>query len=738
MSSGNQTLLPSTHRPLPLLARKDLAVSTVDYCGERCWVVKDPLSLEYYRLRAEQYALLLLLDGQRSCENLRTELMRQFPALRPTLAHVRQLAADLYEKRLVWSQRAGQHEVLHERMRERRIARYVSAARNLLYIRLPGWDPHRLLVRSYPAARWLFHPATVYTSMVMLAVTWAYVLLNLGDFQRRMGHWEQFASWQMVLLLWGTLSVTKILHELGHALACRHYGGECHEIGVAFLIFSPCLYCDVSDSWMLASRRKRMAIAAAGMYVECILSSLAVLVWWNSHAGLLQQLCLAVFLITHITTLLFNLNPLLRLDGYYILCDWLEIPNLRSKADSMFERIWLRWCWGIKLEPAPSTPSLHSQVRLGLFAVVSAVYRWSLTIAVCYSLYHLLHPYGLGTVGLAIGVASLLFTFLAWGNRMVDISQKHRDQMVKSYRPLVTAGALVLAIFMALWVPVPWYITVPMVVQPHQAEQIYIDQPGRLVSIHVQPGDQVKRGDVLLELQDTRLTERLIQLQSALATQLVEKTARQAAGETAAAAAAEESCRALHAELAACRQQAARLKVLAPCAGTVVAPPELPVRPEGSSARTLSRWDGTPLEVRNLGCYLTARTHALSISPQNQFAAVLHIEQFHRTDFQAGQPVKIQFDASAVTNMHSTIDKIATVSYETEAATEVASLANSPAEQTQGSHPAASGYQAVAVLPAEADLLMTGMRGQAQVLVARRTAWEWGWRYLRASLNFIL
>ena len=128
----------------------------------------------------------------------------------------------------------------------------------------------------------------------------------------------------------------KIIHEFGHGLTAKHFGGEVHEMGILFLVLTPALYCDVTDSWLLPNKWKRIWISAAGIYVECFLASIATFVWWYSTPGLLNSLAMATMFICSVNTIMFNANPLLRYDGYYVMADWLEIPNLRIKSTQFF------------------------------------------------------------------------------------------------------------------------------------------------------------------------------------------------------------------------------------------------------------------------------------------------------------------------------------------------------------------------------------------------------------------
>ena len=161
----------STKRPIPLSARTDLTVEDSVYQGETFRVVKDTVALKYFRLKAEQFAVLELLDGQRSLEQIRDAFQREFPTLRPSLAQIRQLITDLHEKGLVHSERSGQGPKLLEQARERRRKQIFAAIKNVLYIRIPGWDPESALRKLYPLTRWVFHPATVAISWLFIAAS---------------------------------------------------------------------------------------------------------------------------------------------------------------------------------------------------------------------------------------------------------------------------------------------------------------------------------------------------------------------------------------------------------------------------------------------------------------------------------------------------------------------------------------------------------------------------------------
>ena len=176
--------------------------------------------------------------------------------------------------------------------------------------------------------------------------------MNLVAAVLALGKWRRRALGLVWLAI--ALITTKALHELGHALACKHYGGECHELGLMLLVFTPCLYCNVSDSWMLPSKYQRAFIGFAGMYVEIFLASIATFIWWYSDpSGVLSNVCLRVMFISSVSTLLFNGNPLLRFDGYYVFSDAIEIPNLATRAARYYGYLVRRHLLGVDGERSP-------------------------------------------------------------------------------------------------------------------------------------------------------------------------------------------------------------------------------------------------------------------------------------------------------------------------------------------------------------------------------------------------
>ncbi|MFO1096584.1 MAG: hypothetical protein U0992_25240 [Planctomycetaceae bacterium] len=285
------SLQGSSQRPIPLVARRDLVVERMLYRGVAWHVVKDPCAMQYYRLQPEQFTTLQLLDGRRSLEDLRDALQREHATVHVGLQDVQQLINDLHEKRLVVSERLGQGFSLIQQRRSQFWKQVWQTVRNPLYLKLPGWDPDRTLTRMLPLARVLFHPATLWLAVVLVLCSWVFLAVRFDDVRRRLPEFQQFFAWPNLLYLWLTMAVTKVLHEFGHGLSCKYFGRESHAMGVMLLVFSPTLYCDVTDAWMIRRKWPRIAIGAAGMCVEVFLAAIAIFVWWHTQNGMIQHLC---------------------------------------------------------------------------------------------------------------------------------------------------------------------------------------------------------------------------------------------------------------------------------------------------------------------------------------------------------------------------------------------------------------------------------------------------------------
>jgi putative peptide zinc metalloprotease protein len=732
----------STTRPVNLRRRGDLDVTRQVYQGQAWWVVKDPIALHYFRFRPEEYALLDMLDGQRSLEQLKERFEAQFPPRRITVEELARFVSTLHRSGLVTGDRPGQGPQLFERRRQRIWKQWIAWLSNIMSLRFRGIDPDRILERIDPWFGWLFSLPAIIAAMAFVLSAVLLVLVNFDVFRTKLPEFHQFFAAGNWLYLAIALGVTKVLHEFGHGLSCKHYGGECHEMGMMLLVFTPCLYCDVSDSWMLPNKWKRAAIGAAGMYVELILASIATYLWWWSHPGIFNQLCLDVMFVSSVSTLLFNANPLLRYDGYYILSDIIEIPNLRQKASTILGRLASKWCLGIKQPEDPFLP----QRNLGLFAlyaVASSIYMWIVTASIFFFVWNVFKPYRLEVLGrlLAAGAIWGLVIRPAYGMIKFFKVPGRRDE-VKSFNLAITLAIAATIIAAVALIPLPQRVWCAFELRPRGEETVYVSIPGRLDHLSVKPGDVVAEGqDIIrlssvdLELQIAELQGQVTQYRTKLASLQRERfTDPNAALEI---GTVEESLKSYEEQLAKKEGDRRQLVIHAPRGGVVLPAPS--VRPPPDPGGKLPPWSGHPLDEQNLGATFPEGTVVCLVGERGTFEAALVVDQSEVEFVARGQRVDLKLDAFAWRTLTGTIDEIAETSME--AGPERLSVKAGGSVPTRTDEagrelPISTSYEALVTLDDPEGVFTPGMRGTARIKVGSRTVGQWLLRLLWQTFNF--
>ena len=730
-------LRPSSQRPIPLKGRSDLVVARMEFKGEAGFVIKDPVALKYHRLRPEQFELLNSLDGERTLEEARDKLRRAFPTLALRLQDVQSLVTDLHKKGLVHGGRPGQARGLAQRHREEKKKKFWQAIRNVLYFRLPGVDPEWLLAFGMPYLRPLFKPWVVVLTCLFIVSGWVALLVQFDTFTRELPEVDQFFGWPNLLYIWVLIGGAKILHELGHGYFCKYFGGECHEIGVMMLVFSPCLYCDVSDSWLLKNKWKRMAIGAAGMYVEVVLSAFAIYFWTFSDDAFARGLAVNLFFVTAFSTVIFNANPLLRFDGYYIMSDFLEIPNLRQKADKLLSDTFGHWCLGIKPKPDPFLPE-KGRGWFVLYAVCAAAYRWIILFGIALFLYTVLKPYGLQSIGATMAVFSIGGIFFTVGKNVYQKVNAPRKERLSKPRMLVSAGLLALVLAGVMAIPLPFHVEAPFLTEPAGGATVYVAEPGTLVETRARLGQRVQAGDVLAVLESEPLDDELNRLDDLLEVQRVREAAALAANDALGEELAAKQAETLRAQRDELEERRKQLTIVAPADGVLVPPPAH----AGSAPRDrLPEWDGFALEPENLGATLRPGAEVAVVAPDRSQRGLLFVDQADRNDIFTGQAVELKFDHRPGRVLDTVVDQFAPRDLD-----RVPGQMSNKYGGTLATVTGAGGeeevtslvYQATAPIPADAGPLRPGMRGVARFDQPDRTAGEWVWRRLRRLFLFEL
>ena len=644
----NPSAASSASRPLNLRLRADITFQRQQYQGRDYWLAKDPIALKYFRFEEEEYQLLHLMDGSQTPEQIKLRFDYEFAPQKMTMQELYQFIGILYRNCLLVSDMPGQGVELRHRGQEKSMQELRGTFSNVLAVRFKGFDPDRLLTAMIDWTWWMFSWPFFFCVLLLWFSATALIFTQFEYFTQKLPAFHEFFAAKNWIWLALVMGITKVIHEFGHGLACKRFGGQCHEMGVMFLVLTPCLYCNVSDSWTLPSKWKRAMIAAAGMYVELILAAIATFVWWFSNPGIVNQLALNVVFVSSVSTILFNGNPLLRYDGYYILADLLEIPNLRQKSSSTMQQMAAQWMLGIESRPDPFLPT-RKKWLFALYSVAAVVYRWFITLSIFWFLYSLLEPYGAKVIGQAIALLAI------WGLIGMPFLQAYRFfsvpgrfGTVKRHRVVISAVVLAAAIFGILLIPIPHYVRCPFIVQAQDAENVYVEMPGAMQQVHISHGAYVQPGQELMTLKNDQLHEQIAKLQGRIKQKEINfntqgnaaQTVANRSGSVSELEIARVELATAHADLQQRSEDLKKLKVVANQAGYLIPPTKTPR--EDADSGGLGQWHGYPLERRNLGCFLTSSTVVARIVPDPEnLEAVLTVDQSDIEYVQSGQDVDL-------------------------------------------------------------------------------------------------
>lgn len=704
---------------LRLRRRVDLEIYPQRRRSQKVWVIKDPVSLRYFQFREEEYAILSWLDGRSSLEHIKQQFERRFAPRRMTHSRLHSFIGNLHRSGLVLSEAPGQGKPLLERHDRQRRSTLLNSFANPLAIRFRGVDPERILTWLYPKMRWVFSPWCCLIAVTMILTAATLLVTKFDEFERRLPEMNSLMTPRNLLMLAVTMALIKLIHELGHALVCKHYGGRCHELGVLLLVFTPCLYCNVTDAWKLSSRWQRIAISSAGIMIEVVLASTCTLLWMYSQPGLLNTLCLNVMVVCSVGTVLLNGNPLLRYDGYYILSDLLELPNLWQDSRNRLHRLVSRAFIGID----PGTP-VSQQGRPGfllIYAIASMAYRILVMVSILYLVYRVCKPEGLMLIAQILSVVLMIGIF---STPLTAVSRIMTNpvlrQKVRPRRMLLSGGATTLALAGFFLIPLPCRIAAPAMIEPHDARRVYVSVPGTLKH-SVLTGHSVRQGDPLASLENIEIRRELesVQgqvLQQQLRVRNLESMRVQDGAIAAQLPAAKEILSDLRRRLSQLQRDETELVLTAPVAGTVLPPPSL--QSPGSNELQLSSWSGTPMDECNLGMTLDRKTLYCLIGQPDEFEAAVYIDQSDVRYVRENQRVRVLLDIAGGKIVNGTVTEVSQVNLQSvPSELAVDQRISNRIDDSGMRRPENTSYKAHVRLDTTDVPLLIGARGRAKILV---------------------
>lgn len=580
--------LPPGQARLPVLRRSlRLHPGPRSRDGSPSWTLEDPARGRFYRIGWPEAEMLS--HWRKGSAEAVASAVSQSTTLAMQSQEVEQFAQFLRAQQLV--DVAG--ETAMDELRKRSEAGATGWAgwlmKNYLSIRIPLLRPDAFLTRTLPRVRQVFGQGFVIATL-LAALLGLYLAARQWDsFTHTFLH---FFSLEGALLAACTLSLSKVLHEFGHAYACKHFGCRVPTMGVAFLVLWPVLYTDASGAWRLTRRHQRLAIGAAGMGVELCLAAWATLAWSFLPDGPLRSAAFMLASTTWILTLAVNLNPLMRFDGYFLFADLLDVPNLQERAFALARWRLREALFGLG-DPRPEyfEPWLH-RVLLG-YAFATWVYRFFLFMGIALLVYHFAFK--------LLGVLLFLVEIVHFILRPIWQELRHWHQRRKDYRmnrnTLMSAGLLAVGLTLAV---LPWNsrIDAPALLRAERQAILVAPADAQLQAIEARPGEPVQAGQPLFRLSSPQLAHDLARLEQEIALLRQQGSLQVRASEGAARqAVAQDELRIALQRRQALHDQLAQLQVRAPFAGRLADLAEPLAAGEWLPA---GEWLGTLVDERKL------------------------------------------------------------------------------------------------------------------------------------------
>lgn len=547
---------------LVLKLRDDLSIAARRESGTTTWLLEDERTSRFYRVGQREYTFLSLLDGRRTFG----AALGRSAALLKERALSEEEAAALCR----WLVESGLATTTHSRTAARLLQSAVGNDRNRMLGRwLSPLSQQIPLCRPDPAFQWL---ATLFgwvfsapIGLVWLGAVIAGSLAIAQDWERFRGMSSQIVArdnWLWLGVIWVVL---KFLHEAGHGIACRRFGGPVREAGLSLVLFVPLPYVDVTSAWRFGSKRRRMLVSAAGMGVELFVGAVAALVWSRMGSGLVSQYAQAVVLSATAMTILFNANPLMRLDGYYLLTDLFSLPNLAAHGREAWRQLARRWCLGLP-GSVPTWPEGRTGIVLA-YGLAALVWRVTVCIGLVLAADALLLGAGLllaAPAALIWGVWPIvrILKFVTRGDGMEHPSRTRFAGFV-----MLTALVAVAAFQSLTWGP---RVDAPLVVAYYPSVEVRAAEPGFVAELAVTDSAAVRAGDVLLRLNHPELDVEISELERQIEQSEVRAAQLLQAVMPAAWEAEQERLLALQRRREQLETRRSALTILAPCDGVVL------------------------------------------------------------------------------------------------------------------------------------------------------------------------
>jgi len=491
--------------------RSTVQVHRQHYRGRMWYVLQDPSNNQFYRQNEAAYHFVAMLDGRRTVGEVWSLCNEQLGDGAPTQGEAIQLLGQLYTSNLIQCELPPDAQGLFTRFQKRRQREVKGYLSNLLFIRIPLFDPDRFLDRWVKLFGLAFSlPGFIFWLIAIGFGLHAVVTHSSELFEQS----NKVLDVENLPLLYLSFVLIKVIHEFGHGFACKKFGlraggGEVHVMGVMFLVFTPLPYVDASSSWAFRSKWNRVMVGAGGMFVELAVASIAAVIWAGTASGATaHSIAYNMMFIASISTLLFNANPLLRYDGYYILSDLLEIPNLSQRSKQYLYYLVRKYAWRVR-NPRNPAHSSGERAWFVFYGIASTIYR----VFICFRILMFVSK-RVPTIGFILAAAAVVTWVLVPLGKFLHYLLTNGELMRVRGRAIVSTVATIAAVIAGIGlIPMQDRQRLEGVVEPVNMRLVHVRTDGRVVDYLPNRTEVKANGEVLLTLENPELVAEHARLQ---------------------------------------------------------------------------------------------------------------------------------------------------------------------------------------------------------------------------------
>jgi len=500
-SEGGARSVATDHAVAELAAvrpclRRDLLFTFQVLGGKPSYVLEDLTNRRYFQLGLAEYRFLIDLDGKRSAREVLALNARAMGASALSESRVQSLLSWLVENELSETETAGQEDRRRETVSERESRRPAQLLQNFFFMKIPLGNPDPFLNKVAPFLKWSLSPLAMIAWLGLLIYAGAELIYHWRPFMESTRQVALPSNWIFLLFSFAGL---KLIHELWHGVAAKRYYAPVPEWGIRLLaLISPLTYIDATSTWRLPARSARMIVAAAGMYIELFIAAIAVLIWVRTSPGTVNTMAYNIVFTASLVTLFFNGNPLMRFDGYYILIDLIQVPNLGSKGQRFVSWVGRKYLLG--MEHQELSHNIQSRIiTIGVYGVLATMWKVVIWVGIMLMISTLFK--GAGVVLVVLALITGLFGMVKKATKLVFAGD--RGVRISYGKTFSRMGAIVVLIAAVLiFVPIsPSPSLVTVVDQPEKA-LLRIDTDGFVRAVYVSDGEAVHKGQLLARLEN--------------------------------------------------------------------------------------------------------------------------------------------------------------------------------------------------------------------------------------------